>query len=93
MFTTCHVYDTHAGMLSHSSDEPKRTVKYVLDVGSIAAQLIGFFIWPLTITSASSDIWYIPVSIALVSCHWWENFVSRSSPLGAMIARQAFVEL
>lgn len=68
------------GMLSRSADEPKRTVKYVLDVGSIAAQLIGFFIWPLTVTSTAS-IWYMPLSIFLISFRWWENFVTKCSPL------------
>lgn len=67
-------------MLSRASDEPKKTVKYVLDVGSIVAQLIGFFIWPLTVTSTRS-IWFIPLSLFFVSFHWWENYVTKCSPL------------
>lgn len=69
------------GLLSRSFDEPKRTVKYVLDVGSISVQLIALFIWPLTITS-SKNIWFIPLASFLVSFHWWENFVTKCSPLG-----------
>lgn len=73
------------GMLSRSFDEPKRTVKYVLDVGSIVAQLIGFFIWPLTVTS-TRNIWFAPLALLLVSCRWWENFVTKCSPLGDVSA-------
>lgn len=67
-------------MLSRSPDEPKRTIKYVLDVGSISAQLIGLFIWPLTITS-TSNIWFIPLSLFFVSFRWWENYVTKCSQL------------
>ena len=67
-------------MLSRSPDEPKRTIKYVLDIGSILAQLIGLFIWPLTITSAR-NIWFIPLSIFFVSFRWWENYVTKCSPI------------
>lgn len=70
-------------MLSRSADEPKRTIKYVLDIGSIAVQLIGFFIWPLTITS-TRNIWFIPLSLFFISFHWWENFVTKCSPLSKL---------
>lgn len=81
-FICCHL---HKAMLSRSSAEPKRKIKFVLDIGSISVQLIGFFIWPLTVTSAR-NIWFIPISLFLISLHWWENFVTKCSPLGKVFS-------
>ena len=67
------------GLLSRSSKEPKRNLKYVLDVGSIVAQLLGFFVWPLA--NPDQNLWFIPLALLLISFHWWENYVSTMSPL------------
>ncbi|CAO1376539.1 unnamed protein product [Diamesa hyperborea] len=67
-------------MLSRTTREPKITIKYILDVGSISAQVTGLFIWPLT--NSGKNLYLIPISIFCISFHWWENFVSNESPIG-----------
>lgn len=69
-------------MLSRTTREPKITIKYILDVGSITAQVTGLFIWPLT--NSGKNLYLIPISIFCISFHWWENFVSNESPMGKL---------
>lgn len=66
-------------LLSRSPNESRRGIKYILDAISIAFQFTGFVIWPLI--SRDKELYFIPVATILVSCHWWENYVSQISPL------------
>lgn len=67
-------------MLSRTSKESKVTIKYILDIASMSAQVTGLFIWPLT--NSGNNLYLIPISIFCISFHWWENFVSNTSPIG-----------
>jgi chitin synthase len=67
-------------MLSRSLNESKMKVKKILDLSSIGVQCFGLLIWPLTVQSTSAKIWYLPIAALFISCHWWENYVSYSSP-------------
>uniref|UniRef100_A0A182FS46 chitin synthase n=1 Tax=Anopheles albimanus TaxID=7167 RepID=A0A182FS46_ANOAL len=75
------------GMVSRSSKESKLALKYLFDLLAISAQLTGYVVWPLL--NNRFELWFIPVSLFLVSCHWWENYLSQKSlfrPIAAMAA-------
>ncbi|XP_015109437.1 chitin synthase chs-2 isoform X2 [Diachasma alloeum] len=71
------------GLLSRSKskDESKRFVLVLVDLAALAAQASGFVVWPL-LDSSRHSLWLIPASLILVSCGWWENYVSMQSPIG-----------
>ena len=49
-----------------------------MDLAAIAAQVTGFVVWPLI--EDRPVLWLIPVSAVMISCGWWENYVSSQSP-------------
>lgn len=65
------------GLLSRSSSEAKLPFKYTIDVLAISAQVTGFVVWPML--NNTFELWFIPVAVFLVSCHWWENYLSLKS--------------
>ncbi|XP_076393436.1 hyaluronan synthase-like protein kkv isoform X3 [Megachile rotundata] len=71
------------GLLSRNKtkDESKRFVLVLIDIAALAAQGTSFFLWPL-LDSSRPSLWLIPPSLFLVSCGWWENYVSIQSPIG-----------
>ncbi|XP_057328109.1 chitin synthase chs-2 isoform X1 [Microplitis mediator] len=71
------------GLLSRSSskDEPRRFVLILVDLTALAAQASGFIVWPL-LDSSKRSLWLIPPTLILVSCGWWENYVSMQSSIG-----------
>nr|AGB51153.1 chitin synthase 1 variant B [Bactrocera dorsalis] len=72
------------GLLSRCSKEGKRAVKVLIDMAAIAAQVTGFVIWPLL--ENRPELWVIPIACVMISCGWWENFVSLQSPIGLVRA-------
>lgn len=68
------------GLLSRCAKEGKRAVKVLIDMAAIAAQVTGFVIWPLL--ENRPELWVIPIACVMISCGWWENFVSLQSPIG-----------
>jgi chitin synthase len=72
-----------AGLLSRnkSKGESKRFVLVLVDIAALAAQATSFFLWPL-LDSTKPSLWLIPVALLLVSCGWWENYVSTQSRIG-----------
>lgn len=72
------------GLLSRTSKEGKRAVKVLVDLAAIAAQVTGFVVWPLL--EDRPVLWMIPVSAVMISCGWWENFVSHQSPFSIVRA-------
>lgn len=64
-----------------NKDESRRFVLILVDFAALIAQASGFIIWPM-IDDNKSNIWIIPISLFLVSCGWWENYVSIQSPIG-----------
>lgn len=71
-----------AGLLSRnkSKDESKRFVLVLVDIAALAAQATSFVLWPLL--DSKRSLWLIPVALILVSCGWWENYVSMQSRIG-----------
>ncbi|NP_001034491.1 chitin synthase 1 [Tribolium castaneum] len=67
------------GLLSRSNKESQRFLKVIIDLFAIAAQATGFVVWP--IIEQRADLWIIPIAIFLVSLGWWENYISRHSPI------------
>ncbi|XP_058450072.1 chitin synthase chs-2-like [Malaya genurostris] len=65
------------GLLSRSSSEAKLPFKYAIDVLAISAQVTGFVVWPML--NNTVELWFIPIAVFLVSCHWWENYLSPKS--------------
>lgn len=68
------------GLLSRTSKEGKRAVKSLVDLAAIAAQVTGFVVWPLL--EDRPILWSIPIAALMISCGWWENYVSAQSPFG-----------
>ncbi|XP_076762627.1 hyaluronan synthase-like protein kkv isoform X3 [Xylocopa sonorina] len=70
------------GLLSRNKNKDEsRFVLVLIDIAALAAQGTSFFLWPL-LNSSQSSVWLIPASLFLVSCGWWENYVSMQSPIG-----------
>ncbi|XP_043252423.1 chitin synthase chs-2 [Colletes gigas] len=71
------------GLLSRNKnkDESKRFVLVLIDIAALAAQGTSFVLWPL-LDSSRPSLWLIPPALFLVSCGWWENYVSMQSPFG-----------
>ncbi|XP_078047479.1 hyaluronan synthase-like protein kkv isoform X3 [Augochlora pura] len=71
------------GLLSRNKnkDESKRFVLVLIDIAALAAQGTSFVLWPL-LDSSRPSLWLIPPALFLVSCGWWENYVSMQSPIG-----------
>ncbi|XP_065164393.1 chitin synthase chs-2 isoform X3 [Atheta coriaria] len=67
------------GLLSRSNKESKRFIKVIVDLFAIAAQATGFVVWP--IVEQKPEMWLIPVAIFLTSIGWWENYISKHSPI------------
>lgn len=72
------------GLLSRTSKEGKRAAKIIMDLAAIAAQVTGFVVWPLL--EDRPVLWMIPVSAFMISCGWWENYVSSQSPFSIVRA-------
>lgn len=72
-----------AGLLSRnkSKDESKRFILVLVDIAALAAQATSFVLWPL-LENSKRSLWLIPVALILVSCGWWENYVSTQSRIG-----------
>ncbi|XP_014204049.1 uncharacterized protein LOC106636227 [Copidosoma floridanum] len=72
------------GLLSRnkSKDESRRFVLVLVDLAALAAQATAFVVWPLLDGGKSPSLWLIPPALILVSCRWWENYVSAQSPIG-----------
>jgi chitin synthase len=73
-----------AGLLSRNSKESRRFAKVVVDMVAIAAQITGLIVWPLVDGDKKPGVWLIPAAAFLTSVGWWENYVSRHSPLGTI---------
>ncbi|XP_018562636.1 uncharacterized protein LOC108904526 isoform X1 [Anoplophora glabripennis] len=67
------------GLLSRNNKESQRFIKVIIDLVAISAQATGFIVWP--IIEGRADLWIIPIAIFLVSLGWWENYISKHSPL------------
>lgn len=76
-------YNKISGLLSRNKnkDESKRFILVLVDLAALTAQATSFVLWPLLDTSRPS-LWVIPPSLILVSCGWWENYVSMQSSIG-----------
>lgn len=68
-----------SGLLSRNHKESQRFLKVIIDLIAIAAQATGFVVWP--IVEKKPDLWTIPLTIFLISLGWWENYISKHSPL------------
>lgn len=81
-----HMLRTFAGLLSRnkSKGESKRFVLVLVDIAALAAQATSFVLWPF-LDSSRRSLWLIPVALILVSCGWWENYVSTQSRIGEFL--------
>ncbi|XP_072936717.1 chitin synthase chs-2 isoform X2 [Epargyreus clarus] len=81
MITNCLcVVPAILGLLSRSSKDTKRFMKVIVDMAAIVAQVTGFIVWPLL--ENKPVLWLIPIASLCISLGWWENYVSRQSPIG-----------
>ncbi|XP_074029888.1 hyaluronan synthase-like protein kkv isoform X2 [Leptinotarsa decemlineata] len=80
MLTNCLCFvPAVLGLLSRNNKESQRYIKVIIDLIAIAAQATGFIVWP--IMEGRADLWIIPVAIFMISVGWWENYISKHSPL------------
>lgn len=57
--------------------------KIAMDVVALGAQTTGFVMWPLLEKDKSpTELVIIPVTLFLVSCGYWENYVNKHSLFG-----------
>ncbi|XP_063838670.1 chitin synthase chs-2 isoform X3 [Ostrinia nubilalis] len=83
MLTNCLcVVPAILGLLSRNSRDSKRFVKVIVDMAAIVAQVTGFIVWPLS--EDKPVLWLIPVASLCISLGWWENYVTRQSPIGVI---------
>ncbi|KAL9891261.1 hyaluronan synthase-like protein kkv isoform 2-T2 [Glossina fuscipes fuscipes] len=68
------------GLMSRTSKEGKRFMKMLIDLVAVAAQVTGYVIWPLL--ENRKELWVIPIACLMISCGWWENYVSTQSSFG-----------
>ncbi|CAG4998332.1 unnamed protein product [Parnassius apollo] len=81
MLTNCLcVIPAILGLLSRNSRDSKRFMKVIVDMAAIVAQVTGFIVWP--ISENKPVLWLIPISSLCISLGWWENYVTRQSPIG-----------
>ncbi|CAH0725885.1 unnamed protein product, partial [Brenthis ino] len=81
MITNCLcIVPAILGLLSRNSRDSKRFVKVIVDMAAIVAQVTGFIVWPLL--EKKPVLWLIPISALCISLGWWENYVTRKSPIG-----------
>ncbi|KAL4708135.1 hypothetical protein ACJJTC_009914, partial [Scirpophaga incertulas] len=81
MITNCLcIVPAILGLLSRNSRDNKRFIKVIVDMVAIAAQVTGFIVWPLS--DDKPVLWLIPVASLCISLGWWENYVTRQSPIG-----------
>lgn len=67
------------GLLSRNNKESQRFIKVIVDLLAISAQATGFVVWP--IVEQKPHLWIIPIAVFLTSLGWWENYISRHSPI------------
>lgn len=67
------------GFLSRNPAEDANYYKMMLDILSIVSQATAFIVWP--IIENKPFMWLIPLSVILISCGWWENYVSENSSI------------
>ncbi|XP_041976394.1 chitin synthase chs-2 isoform X2 [Aricia agestis] len=81
MITNCLcIVPAILGLLSRNSRDSKRFIKVIVDMVAIVAQVTGFIVWPLS--ENKPVLWLIPISSLCISIGWWENYVTRRSPIG-----------
>ncbi|XP_061707236.1 chitin synthase chs-2 isoform X2 [Cydia pomonella] len=81
MITNCLcIIPAILGLLSRNSRDSKRFMKVIVDMVAIVAQVTGFIVWPLL--ENKPVLWLIPIASLCISLGWWENYVTRQSPIG-----------
>lgn len=53
------------------------------NIVSVALQISGILIWP--IVEDDNELWLIPFSLLMISCHWWENYLSSNMRISEII--------
>ncbi|XP_063358382.1 chitin synthase chs-2 isoform X1 [Cydia amplana] len=83
MITNCLcIIPAILGLLSRNSRDSKRFMKVIVDMVAIVAQVTGFIVWPLL--ENKPVLWLIPIASLCISLGWWENYVTRQSPIGVI---------
>lgn len=69
--------------LSSRSEKSELYAKVAMDVIAVGAQTTGFVLWPLLEKQRDPfELMIIPITLFLVSCGWWENYVTKYSLFG-----------
>jgi hypothetical protein len=57
-------------------------VRHAINGLALAAQVTGFILWPVLLFSNTPRIWVLPIALLLISCGWWENFITATKIKG-----------
>lgn len=69
--------------LSNRSEKSELYAKIAMDVVALGAQTTGFVLWPLLEKERNpTELMIIPITLFLVSCGYWENYITKHSLFG-----------
>lgn len=60
-----------------------KSVGFLIDGFAILGQLSALILWPIVFDK--KELSYIPLALVLISCHWWDNFVSVKGRSGTIV--------
>jgi hypothetical protein len=82
----CHTVTVSAFISQQEETEGKPGAAYYVRQGinglALAAQVTGFVLWPVLLSSDTAPIWVLPIALLLISCGWWENFITATKIKG-----------
>lgn len=71
--------------LTRRSEKSELYAKIAMDVIALGAQTTGFVLWPLLEKERSpTELLIIPITLFLVSCGYWENYVTKHTLFGLL---------
>ncbi|KAK7111424.1 hypothetical protein V1264_011059 [Littorina saxatilis] len=74
-------------LFDKESDKGRHCITYFIDILAIVVQLSALLAWTIRdiiFDEVTSETWSIPVSLFLISCGYWENYVNKYTTLGGL---------
>ncbi|KAK6623467.1 hypothetical protein RUM43_009319 [Polyplax serrata] len=83
MLTNCVcVIPGFLSVLSHNCKDVHNKFLLAGNILALFFQITGLLTWPILFRTYSPHLWLTPISLILMSCKWWKNYVSEESPIG-----------
>ncbi|KAL8576680.1 hypothetical protein ACOMHN_025155 [Nucella lapillus] len=74
-------------LFDRERSEGRHCITYFVDLLAILVQASALLLWPvrdLMFGEVTAQTWAIPVSLLLISCGYWENYVNKYTALGPL---------